>query len=127
MKYGDSLSEHFPEGPASRMEKKIDVVVATDSCTTVLSSYSFTILTETLGLVTAFLDQHSAKLRDYLRGPAQHEFWEAPLSVEDQTRLFINGLKIPMVNGNPVLLLHALGEDIVDPNHIKNLFPTWTK
>ena len=37
MEYSDSLSEHFPEGPALQTEKKIDVIIATDACTTLSS------------------------------------------------------------------------------------------
>ena len=37
MEYSDLLSEHFPEGPALQMEKKIDVIIATDACMTLSS------------------------------------------------------------------------------------------
>ena len=77
---------------------------------------------EMLNLVQNFLKKYDGKLQEYLQGQYWNDCWEAPESVDELTRSFINDLKIPRISDNPVLLLHDLGKDIVDTTLIDNIF-----
>ena len=84
-------------------------------------------MAKTQSPVTTFLEQHVAKLREYLSGPAWNEFWEAPPFVDENSRTFINGLKIPEVDNYPALLLHELGKDVVDSSVLDKIFSEGSK
>ena len=73
------------------------------------------------------LEQHDAKLRKYLSGPSWLDFWESPSFVDRETAQFLNGLRIPTVTGNPVLVLHSLGTDLVDSTFIDKLFTSGSR
>lgn len=73
-------------------------------------------------LVNKFLESHNAKLRAYLAGRPWTDFWEAQSPVDDEIAHFIKDLKIPKINGQPVLLLHDLGKNLVDKTVVEHLF-----
>jgi hypothetical protein len=77
---------------------------------------------ETRALVEDFLSDHDAKLEEYIAGPPWNDFWRAPPSADPETAHFINNLEIPQVSQSPTLLLHQLGNDIVDESLIDHLF-----
>ena len=77
---------------------------------------------QTERLVDAYLEERSTKLKNYLTGPSWLDFWEAPSSVDRETSQFLNDLRIPKFTRGPVLILHNLGGDIVDPTVVNRVF-----
>ncbi|KAL5514187.1 hypothetical protein ACEPAG_2275 [Sanghuangporus baumii] len=135
MQGAHSLTRYFPNGPPSREKDVIDVVVVTDS---ILKDFrpstpdnrTFTILKSTPrqpveateDIVKETLSRYDTRLREFLAGPVWADFWEAPSSVDDEAARFIKSLKIPKIKNDPVLLLHNLGNDIVDSALVNGLF-----
>ncbi|KAL5514186.1 hypothetical protein ACEPAG_2274 [Sanghuangporus baumii] len=130
------MEHYFPEGPAPEEKGFIDVVAVADSTLKTLfrsrtpDNQKFTIIEstprkpklQTEDSVKKFLSGYDAKLRQYLAGPPWKDFWEAPKVVDNSIAEFIRNLKIPRKSGSPVLLLHNLGESVVDSNVVNGLF-----
>ncbi|KAL5521780.1 hypothetical protein ACEPAF_2528 [Sanghuangporus sanghuang] len=140
MQGAHSLAHYFPNGPSSGEKDVIDVVVVTDSILKDLrpstpENQTFAIIEpsprkpklQTEDSVKKFLSGYDAKLRQYLAGPPWKDFWEAPESVGNSVAEFIRNLKIPSKSGNPVLLLHNLGETVVDSTVVNGLFSKTSK
>ncbi|KAL5522871.1 hypothetical protein ACEPAG_8889 [Sanghuangporus baumii] len=72
--------------------------------------------------VKKFLSGYDARLGQYLAGPPWKDFWEGPNVVDNSVAEFIRNLKIPSKSGSPVLLLHNLGESVVDSTVVDGLF-----
>ncbi|TFK63354.1 hypothetical protein BDN72DRAFT_902483 [Pluteus cervinus] len=72
--------------------------------------------------VQHFLRQYDAALEEYLTGSPWPSSWEAPPSTDSTTADFINNLDIPRVSTTPMLLLHNLGNGIVDQGTLDKLF-----
>ncbi|TFK62636.1 hypothetical protein BDN72DRAFT_848450 [Pluteus cervinus] len=72
-------------------------------------------------LVDHFFSKYDEKLEKYLAGPP-NQFWKAPPSADAETARFINDLEIPQVRGRRMLLLHDLGNGVVDENVLNALF-----
>ncbi|THH03790.1 hypothetical protein EW145_g6006 [Phellinidium pouzarii] len=77
---------------------------------------------QTEALVNELLRSYRTKLDNYVAGPAWSQFWTAPPTVEPETANFINALQIPLVENESMLLLHGLGDGIVDERTVSNLF-----
>ncbi|KAL5476982.1 hypothetical protein ACEPAI_3168 [Sanghuangporus weigelae] len=135
MQGAHSLTHYFPNGPPSGEKDVIDVIVVTDSILkdprpSTRENRTFTIIEPTPrkpvkatdDLVKETLSGYDAKLREFLAGPVWADFWEAPSSAGDEAARFITSLKIPKIKADPVLLLHNLGNDIVDSALVNGLF-----
>ncbi|KAL5521779.1 hypothetical protein ACEPAF_2527 [Sanghuangporus sanghuang] len=135
MQGAHSLAHYFPNGPSSGEKDVIDVVVATDSILRDLrpstpENQMFTIdestprkpVKATADLVKETLSGYDARLREFLAGPLWADFWEPPPGVDDETTKFIKKLGVPKIDDKPVLLLHNLGNDIVDSTLVNGLF-----
>ncbi|KAL5476986.1 hypothetical protein ACEPAI_3172 [Sanghuangporus weigelae] len=130
------MEHYFPEGPAPEEKGLIDVVAVADSTLKSLfrsrtpDNQTFTIVEstprkaklETEDSVKKFLIGYDAMLGQYLTGPPWKDFWEAPESADNSVAEFIRNLKIPSKSGNPVLLLHNLGDTVVDSTVVNGLF-----
>ena len=64
--------------------------------------------------IIEYTDSLRPKIRDFLTNP-RLPTWLPPDSVDDATRQFYSNLGVPLVNGKPSILLHALGV-IPNPN-----------
>ncbi|KAL5476915.1 hypothetical protein ACEPAI_3101 [Sanghuangporus weigelae] len=135
MQGAHSLMHYFPNGPPSGEKDVIDVVVVTDSILKELrpstpDNQTFTIIEptprkpkeKTEELVKEFLSRYDTKLRQYLAGPPWKDFWEAPPDASNDIAQFVKSLKIPDIRGNPVLLLHNLGDGVVDSSIVDEVF-----
>ena len=73
--------------------------------------------------VDNYLKCFDAKLGEYLAGRPWNDFWKAPPASDPLTAAFIDALELPRVVGDdPVLLLHGLGNGIVDECVVDSLF-----
>ncbi|KAL5514240.1 hypothetical protein ACEPAG_2328 [Sanghuangporus baumii] len=135
MQGAHSLMHYFPNGPPSGEKDVIDVVVVTDSILKDLrpstsDNQKFTVIEliprkskeKTEELVKEFLSRYDTKLRQYLAGPPWKDFWEAPPGASNDIAQFVKSLKIPDIGGNPVLLLHNLGDGVVDSSIVDGVF-----
>ncbi|KAL5521778.1 hypothetical protein ACEPAF_2526 [Sanghuangporus sanghuang] len=130
------LERYFPDGPAPEEKYVIDVIAVPDPTLQALfrsstpDNQTITIIEPTPRnpvkateeLVKETLSGYDARLREFLAGPVWADFWEAPSPVDDEAARFIKNLKIPKIKDNPVLLLHNLGNDIVDSALVNGLF-----
>ncbi|KAL5476981.1 hypothetical protein ACEPAI_3167 [Sanghuangporus weigelae] len=130
------LEKYFPDGPAPEEKYLIDVIAVSDPTLQALfrssipKNETFTISEstprkpkeETEGLVEEFLSRYDTKLRQYLAGPPWKEFWDAPPDASNNIAQFVKSLKIPDIGGNPVLLLHNLGDGVVDSSVVDDVF-----
>ncbi|KAL5477030.1 hypothetical protein ACEPAI_3217 [Sanghuangporus weigelae] len=73
-------------------------------------------------LVKKTLSGYDVGLREFLVGPLWADLWEDPSPIDDEAARFINRLGIPKIDDEPVLLLHNLGNDIVDSTLVNGLF-----
>ncbi|THH10541.1 hypothetical protein EW145_g1243 [Phellinidium pouzarii] len=73
-------------------------------------------------LLDELFESCRTKLDNYVSGPAWSKFWTAPPTVQPEIANFINELQIPLVGDDPTLLLHGIGDGIVDERTINNLF-----
>ncbi|KAL5498504.1 hypothetical protein ACEPAH_1857 [Sanghuangporus vaninii] len=135
MQGAHSLAHYFPNRPPSVEKDVVDVVVVTDSILKDLrpstpENQTFTIIEPTPRksvkateeLVKETLSGYEARLREFLAGPLWADFWEPPSRVDDETAKFIKKLGVPKIDDKPVLLLHNLGNDIVDSTLVNGLF-----
>ncbi|KAL5476916.1 hypothetical protein ACEPAI_3102 [Sanghuangporus weigelae] len=130
------LERYFPDGPAPEEEYLIDVIAVSDPTLQALfrssnpDNQTFTVTEptprkpkeETEGLVEEFLSRYDTKLRRYLAGPPWKDFWEAPPDASNNIAQFVKSLKIPDIGGDPVLLLHNLGNGVVDSSIVDKVF-----
>ncbi|KAL5514424.1 hypothetical protein ACEPAG_2512 [Sanghuangporus baumii] len=130
------LKDYFPNGPAPMGDDKMDIIVTTDSIlesfyrsgtpedrTNIPTSIAPREYMETTrDSVEEFLKKYDAELKKYIAGPPWIDFWQAPSSVDNNTAEFFNRLEIPEVSDGPVLLLHQLGNGVVDSTVVDELF-----
>ncbi|TFK60156.1 hypothetical protein BDN72DRAFT_941109 [Pluteus cervinus] len=72
--------------------------------------------------VTGFFRTYEARLRKYLTEKAWNDYWKAPELCNPAHEHFINDLEIPKVMHDPMLLLHNIGNGIVDKAVLSSLF-----
>jgi hypothetical protein len=68
-------------------------------------------------LIAEFTNTLRPKIRDFLTNPRFHTW--LPVAVDEETQQYYSNLDIPLVNGEPSLLLHNLG---LFPNPHANKF-----
>ena len=73
------------------------------------------------GVVNEFLKNLEGRLREHLKGAPWQDTWQAPQGTSPEYARFIEELEIPQVEGFPALLLHNLGDGIVDTKIISQL------
>ncbi|KAL5498505.1 hypothetical protein ACEPAH_1858 [Sanghuangporus vaninii] len=130
------LERYFPDGPALEEKYLIDVIAVPDPTLQALfrpstpENQTFATIEPTPRksvkateeLVKETLSGYDAGLREFLAGPVWTDYWEAPSRVDDETAKFIKKLGVPKIDDKPVLLLHNLGNDIVDSTLVNELF-----
>ncbi len=82
---------------------------------------------ETKDLVDHFFSEYDEKLEKYIAGPLWDKFWKAPPSAGAETARFINGLEIPQIRNRRMLLIHDLGNGVVDRDTLDALFSKGSK
>ncbi|KAL5514165.1 hypothetical protein ACEPAG_2253 [Sanghuangporus baumii] len=132
----NSVVEYFPDGSASREKCLIDVIAVSlptlqalfpsstldNQTLPIIETTPRKSLEQTRDSVKDFLSGIDSKLRDFLSSPLWTDFWKSPSPVDRETAKFIKDLKIPKIDGDPMLLLHNLGDHIVDSTLVNGLF-----
>ncbi|KAL5514188.1 hypothetical protein ACEPAG_2276 [Sanghuangporus baumii] len=130
------LERYFPDGPALEEEYLIDVIAVSDLTLqdlfrpSIPDNQMFTSIEptprkskqKTEELVEEFLSRYETKLRQYLARPPWKDFWQAPPDASNNIAQFVKSLKIPDIGDNPVLLMHNLGDGVVDSSVVDEVF-----
>jgi len=80
----------------------------------------YTSIETAMALIGRFCSENlRPKIQEFFNNPPALD-WVPPISADEETQKFYQGLQIPLVNDKPSLLLHGLGKS---PNPIvDNLF-----
>ncbi|KAL5514517.1 hypothetical protein ACEPAG_1833 [Sanghuangporus baumii] len=133
---GLDLERYFSDGSASREKCLIDVIAVSlptlqalfpsstldNQTLPIIETTPRKSLEQTRDSIKEFLSGIDSKLRGFLSSPPWTDFWESSSSVDRETAKFIKDLKITKVDGDPMLLLHNLGDDIVDSTLVNGFF-----
>ncbi|EJD03166.1 uncharacterized protein FOMMEDRAFT_156540 [Fomitiporia mediterranea MF3/22] len=126
----DRLNEYFPDGPVPEDKKMIDVIVVTKS-----KSLDDTVFgsnkqhparphkddNEMNRIVEEFFKRLDRRLCEHLKGLPWKDVWQASEDTQPHYAQFIENLGIPQVLGRPALLLHCLGDGVVDAEILSEL------